>query len=249
MNSCCPETSVSYDLAVLFSTGALISFGHCLGMCGPFIGAFSLGQAAPDAPRPRWLSHARYHGGRLGSYAMIGAVFAVMGGLVGWMTTTRASIALITGSLMLTLCVAWFLGRTFVLKRRLGIARRFDRVLQLLKARFHSIACARSGRRQFGLGLANGFLPCGPVYTVALTAAATGHWAKGALAMLAFGLGTVPALVLVALGAGRISNSLRKKLYTIGMVSLLLISVQLVMRGLSSIDAIPHFSIGAVVLW
>ena len=68
-----------------------------------------------------------------------------------------------------------------------------------------ALAGTRSLFGRYLLGVANGFLPCGPVYTVALTAAATGSAAKGALAMLFFGLGTVPVLLALGLGAARLS--------------------------------------------
>ena len=58
------------DLVSLFLLG-LLGTGHCVGMCGPLVFAFP-GQTG------RFVSHLAYHGGRLGTYAMIGVV---MGGL------------------------------------------------------------------------------------------------------------------------------------------------------------------------
>jgi sulfite exporter TauE/SafE len=52
-----------------------------------------------------------------------------------------------------------------------------------------------------GLGLCWGFLPCGLVYTVLMTAASTGQLATGSLTMLAFGLGTLPSMLGVTLAA------------------------------------------------
>jgi sulfite exporter TauE/SafE len=52
--------------------------------------------------------------------------------------------------------------------------------------------------RALGLGLLWGWLPCGMVYAVLLTAAATGSSWQGAAVMAAFGLGTLPSLLALA---------------------------------------------------
>ena len=50
----------------------------------------------------------------------------------------------------------------------------------------------------YWLGVCLGFLPCGLLYAALAIAMGTGHPGLGALAMVAFGLGTVPALIVVA---------------------------------------------------
>ena len=61
---------------------------------------------------------------------------------------------------------------------------------------------APTGPAAYLLGLALGLLPCGFLYAALVVAAASGGGGFGALAMLAFGAGTVPGLVAVGL-AGR----------------------------------------------
>jgi sulfite exporter TauE/SafE len=63
--------------------------------------------------------------------------------------------------------------------------------------------------RAFGLGLLWGWLPCGMVYAVLLTAAATGSASYGAVVMTAFGLGTLPNLLAVALFVRRVPRMSR----------------------------------------
>ena len=65
---------------------------------------------------------------------------------------------------------------------------------------------ANTAPRAFGLGLAWGFLPCGLVYSVLLIAAATANVATGAATMLAFGLGTSPAMIATGVGALTLSR-------------------------------------------
>jgi len=52
-----------------------------------------------------------------------------------------------------------------------------------------------------GLGLLWGWLPCGLVYSVLLIAAASADVATGASIMIAFGLGTMPAMIATGVGA------------------------------------------------
>jgi hypothetical protein len=63
-----------------------------------------------------------------------------------------------------------------------------------------------SARGEFLLGIALGFLPCGFLYAALAAAAAAGQAALGAAAMVAFGLGTVPSLMVIGIAghaAGR----------------------------------------------
>jgi sulfite exporter TauE/SafE len=62
-------------------------------------------------------------------------------------------------------------------------------------------------------------------------------------------VGTLPVTVLVGLGAYRLSITFRTVMYRVGSVLLLVVSVQLLLRGLSALGWVPHAHIGEVVLW
>ena len=53
--------------------------------------------------------------------------------------------------------------------------------------------------KAFALGSLWGWLPCGMVYSVLLTAMMTGSALSGAIVMFAFGLGTLPTLMTMGL--------------------------------------------------
>lgn len=104
------------DLLLIASLGFLGSFGHCLGMCGPITLAFSLsgqGDAAPDKGMVRWRSlgfHLLLNGGRLASYALVGAAIGGLGSVLvaggqvaGIGSDLRRIMALVTGLLLI-----WF---------------------------------------------------------------------------------------------------------------------------------------------
>ena len=80
---------------------------------------------------------------------------------------------------------------------------------RVVAAHHASIAVRISQRHdsigRLGLGVCWGFLPCGLVYTVLITAASTGHAAAGAITMIAFGMGTLPAMLGLTLAAPALS--------------------------------------------
>ena len=103
--------------------------------------------------------------------------------------------------------------------------------------------------RQFGLGLANGFLPCGPVLAVAFTAAAAAHAGIGMLLMLVYGLGTLPVLLVLAGLGSRLGPRLRQRFSAVGAALVMLLAAQLVLRGLAGLSVVPHLRWGEFVVW
>ena len=67
--------------------------------------------------------------------------------------------------------------------------------------------------------------------------------------MVLFGLGTVPALLAFALGAARMTPATQRGFRTVGAVLVLVIGLQLVLRGAAAIGWIDHLRIGGLMLW
>ena len=153
---------------------------HCAPMCGGFV----LGQVSDrmarlpsahlsECQRLRSAALTPYHLGRLTTYTGLGLA-AGAGGFALQRFGGNAGVFLLIGATLLILQAA----------RRLkpGFALPLTRTL-----------------RGYPLGLALGFLPCGILYAALAAAAATGSLFYGAIAMLCFGLGTVPSLIAVGL--------------------------------------------------
>jgi sulfite exporter TauE/SafE len=197
----------------LFVAGAAGSTLHCVPMCGGFV----LGQVAdrmaamPAARLCEWRRVGAgvllpYHLGRLTTYAGLGAIAGLGGAALArlpWFGLLSAALLLAAAGLFLL----------HALRRAVPL---LSRVLPGLERapRGWNQAIARLTRnldrtRRSGgyvLGLALGFLPCGLLYAALAATAASGSPALGALGMLAFGLGTAPALMAVGIAgqaAGR----------------------------------------------
>lgn len=185
-------------LTGLFVTGLVGSLTHCTGMCGPFV----LSQMAarmeqvPVARMSEWhrLSGAAllpYHLGRATTYAALGAAGGLASGvLAGWGGFRFVA------ALLLALAALFLLGMAVPrLKALWGAAPAETWWSRAIGARARPLFARPTGMRGWLLGVALGFIPCGLLYAALAAAAASGDALAGAFAMLAFTLGTVPALV------------------------------------------------------
>jgi len=175
----------------LFLVG-LLGGGHCVGMCGGIVGALAL---QGNGARPRWPLHLAYNAGRIASYAIAGAIVGALGSLTlvaGPTLPLRQGLYLLA-SLMLVAMGLYLIGMTGSLAWLERAGQGIWRRIQPLTARFLPV---RGVAQALPLGLLWGWLPCGLVYSALVSALATGSALRGAGAMLAFGLGTLPNLLL-----------------------------------------------------
>ena len=173
---------------------------HCVGMCGGIVGALTV---QTPSRRRAWSLHLAYSAGRIASYAAAGAVMGMIGGAslifsqilpVQLLLHVLANLVLIGLGLYLA-----GLGRQLTALESLG-AWLWRRV-QPYGAR---VLPADTAAKAFMLGTLWGWLPCGLVYSLLATALLSGGAASGAVIMLAFGLGTLPNLLLAGLAFKRL---------------------------------------------
>ncbi len=199
--------------AAMLVTGFL-SGVHCLGMCGGIVGAFSTlgGSAAPATvarpPRRRALGRelARqlaFNAGRIGSYSLAGAVAGALGGAGAYVAGALSwQVALyVLANLMLVLVGLYLAGASAWLARIEALGAPLWKRLQPLAAR---LLPARTLPQSVAAGLVWGWIPCGLVYAALAVAVLAGSAERGALAMAAFGLGTLPNLLVAGLAAARL---------------------------------------------
>jgi uncharacterized protein len=178
-----------------FLTALLAGFfgsAHCLGMCGGI--ATALGTASQG--RPAW-QLLLYHGGRILSYSTAGAIAGALGAALGFafaVAQWSAMLRLGTALIIILIGLDISLGAS-ARTRWLRAPERWGAWLwrRLAPARRLPMPSAPRARALL-LGLLWGWLPCGLVYSVLLAAALAGGARGGALTMLGFGLGTLPAM-------------------------------------------------------
>lgn len=191
LNSLAAQSFAAFSLAIV---GGL----HCAGMCGGIVGALQLN-------RPPEVSAARlaagYHAGRLVSYALAGVLAGTLGAALFAVDVVPVQAALLmVGSLMLLAIGAAMFGRGAWFKRIEPAGAWLWRLIAPLARRVYP---PRTGLQALAAGLAWGWIPCGMVYAALPLALVAGGPQQGALVMLAFGLGTLPNLLLVDVVAAR----------------------------------------------
>ena len=219
---------------VFLTTGFAVGFGHCIGMCGPIVVSLSLSLKGRNLIVP----HLLYNFGRVITYTLLGGVM----GATGSFTLVAAHIAGIQkGAMIFAGIVIIIMGLAMSGWFHLGrLSINFHNPRGLLSRGFKTLSQTNSRAAYLPIGLLLGLLPCGPVYTALIAAAGVGMQAdgtmegiaKGMAVMLLFGIGTIPALFLVAklVDLGWLKK--RALVYRLGAVLMIGVGVYFVMKGI-----------------
>jgi sulfite exporter TauE/SafE len=219
---------------IFLTTGFTVGFGHCIGMCGPIVVSLSLNLKGKNL----FLPHLLYNTGRVITYTVLGGVM----GATGSFTLVAAHIAgiqkgalIFAGIIIIVMALAmsgWLpRGRLF------GDYYNPDGIIS---RGFRKLSQIKSTATYFPIGLLLGLLPCGPVYTALLAAAGAGMNATGTLegtvkgmaVMMSFGIGTVPALFLVAKLVDMGWLKKRQIIYRIGTILMIFVGLYFIVQGI-----------------
>ncbi len=210
------------DLVAAISLGLLGSM-HCIGMCGPLV------LAVPGASQTRIgfiVERIVYNTGRAVTYGIMGAVLGVVG--KGILVNVQQDISIIVGVLILVTVAL-----PFGLRSQMEKYSPLKYAYGFVKRQFGVMIRKRGITALFILGMLNGLLPCGLVYTALLGATAVADVWGSALFMIVFGLGTIPALVAVSLTGKLISVKYRSMLTKAIPALSVLLALILILRGMN----------------
>lgn len=184
----------------------LLGGGHCVGMCGGIVSAVSL---SLPGQKPHTGFQFSYNAGRIASYTCAGVLAGLLGSsslFLSHLLPVEKALYLLANLMLVALglyLAGWWRGVLVLEKAGGALWKR----IQPLSKKFLPVHTAGQA---FVLGLLWGWLPCGLVYSVLVVALATGNaWQGGAL-MLAFGLGTLPALLAMGMAAVRLKRFLQQ---------------------------------------
>lgn len=188
--------------------------GHCVLMCGPLVAAVQ--------PR-EWSRAVLMHATRITVYAAIGAVTGAAGAVVSGLGASRWLAWIVAATLIAQAVVSWR-GMT----GRGPVGRVAGRAVSVLSRRLR----AQAGWTPMVWGLINGLLPCGMVYSAATLSAGLASPVAGAAAMAAFGLGTIPVLLLIARPASQVLRTIATRRPWLAPAMLVILAVLIGLRGL-----------------
>lgn len=213
-----------------FLVGLLGSL-HCIGMCGPITLALPVYQGhMVKLISSRFL----YNTGRTITYIFMGAVIGLAGkglslaGIQQWLSVLAGSVLILIVSLPASVS-----GHIRLLKP----ANHFT---SYLRKKFGGLLLRKNLLSVLGIGLINGFLPCGLVYVALTGALATGNLTHSMLYMALFGLGTIPLMFIFSMAGQFVHINIRRKFTKIVPVFIFVLGLLFILRGLNL--GIPYIS-------
>lgn len=178
------------NILTIITIAFLGSFGHCIGMCGGIVVAYSTIKITPESSKvSKSVAHLLYSLGRVLTYSVLGAMFGALGGVATFSNTANGSMLIFAGVVMVLAGLS-LMGKI----KFLTIIEHSFSSSPMYKNAFKRVLNSKSNLSFFVLGMLNGLLPCGFVYFFAITAASTADPLYGALVMAIFGLSTIPAM-------------------------------------------------------
>jgi sulfite exporter TauE/SafE len=199
---------MSLDFFSAFVIG-LLGSGHCVVMCGGI--STMLTTAISNTPQhKKYAIVFAYNFGRIASYSLIGALVAFTSSMaaknMGFPVSLLKTIAGVFLILLGLYLGQWLMWLSHVERLGKGAWRH-------ISPRTKKFIPIKNIQSAFALGALWGWLPCGLVYSTLTWALASADTINGAVIMLFFGLGTLPALLSVSLGTISVKSLLSHTLF------------------------------------
>ena len=223
------------DISILLTAFlvGLLGSGHCFGMCGGIaagLGSLPVQDEPGAESRPRFSSALLFNLGRITSYTVLGLLAAlVLGGAGEMLSIPKWSMILrfITALMIFLIGLQFMFNlQTLAIIER-GGAKIWKRVLPLAVR----ASAMPGGTGRLLVGFCWGFLPCGLVYSILLTASSAPGTLFGGVIMLAFGVGTLPSMLGMSLAAPALATLLNdrwtRRLMGAALILLAVLSVSL----------------------
>jgi integral membrane protein len=200
-------------------------------MCGPIALLIPLQRQRKGL---RYLQLGAYFIGKTLTYALMGLLFGLVGEGV-FIAEYQQEFSIFAGLLMI------LMGLFSLLHLRVkGLGNPLLKGFSLLKNALGKQLSKKTVTSSLSIGFLNGFLPCGLVYTALFGALAMGNWRGSMTYMIAFGVGTIPLMLLLILLGDFLPLALRRRLNQWLPLVVILVGILFILRGLGL--GIPYLS-------
>lgn len=213
-----PEISQGMGYGILFVAGLLTSV-HCIAMCGGIALSQSIKQ---DEKKNNLHTALLYNAGRVLSYTIIGGIVGSLGAVISPSGQFKGIVAMGAGVFMLLFGLKMLNLFSFPAWMKIKLPE-----INIMKASKENHA------RPFLVGLANGFMPCGPLQTMQLYALGTGSAMMGAMSMFVFSIGTVPLMLGLGFLTSLISGKMGRKMLRASAAMVMVLGIIMINRGLA----------------
>jgi uncharacterized protein len=229
--------TMSYGL--VFIIGLVASVSSCIAVTGGLLVAVAAKYNEAIAnltPMQRMKPHIYFNTGRILSYTLLGGVIGALGSALTLSPEINGLLTLIASAVMILLGLQ-------MLKLLPALTRFLPTMPKLFAHFIHDLAERDANGGAFVLGAATFFLPCGFTQALQLYVLAKGSLTIGALTMLAFSLGTLPALLSLSAMSSFVTGTLQRHFLKFAGVLVIVLGISNIQYGLvlagSTMNAIP----------
>ncbi|PAF41520.1 sulfite exporter TauE/SafE family protein [Helicobacter sp. 11S02596-1] len=227
------------DLFSIFVLGLSMSLSHCIGMCGGIVIAYSNGKIHPDSNNfYQTFCHILYNLGRITSYMIIGGISAAIGYGISASMSTKGILFIVVGILLVLFAFLYMFFPKAIAYFEPSIgAKSQSKISMYFQRSFGWLMTSKSPWSFYGLGILNGFLPCGMVYWFALSAALAPSIWMGMVTMGTFGIATfLPMFVLGFISGKMLTTSYRSFFMKLSFVLMLCFGGYSIYKGVLMLE-------------
>ena len=223
----------------MFAVGLATSV-HCVFMCGGLVLTYAVKGTEEGPWYRRLVPHLAYQGAKILSYAAIALVLAGLVTLAGVAVNEQTTlpvtswVQVVAGIYMVLLGIG-MTGKVKVLRHLTPRPPKFL-VNALTRERKKAVSEAQEGHASLVtpivFGLLTGLMPCGPLIAAQAASATQGSVPTGVLGMVAFGLGTMPLMLVFGFASSLLSRQFQAKMQVIAAIGIMVFGLVILNRGL-----------------
>ncbi len=211
--------NLAVELSGFFILGISGGFGHCTLMCNPIVVLVSSRFCADKPGYQLLIPHLFYNAGRIVTYMILGAIAGILGSVLQYAGDTFMNVQRLSSIVGGSFMVLYALSTLFHIHTKL-----------ITKFNFHKLVNGLQLSSPFLFGLAFGLLPCGLSMGAVIGTVATGNAMQSALLMMAFGIGTMAAMMTMAVFSS-VALKYIKILNKFAMVFLIIMGIYFIYMG------------------
>ena len=217
--------TMSYGL--VFLIGLVASVSSCIAVTGGLLVALAAKYNEATATRPglqRLKPLIYFNAGRIISYTLLGGAVGALGSALTLSNEVTGILTIVASAVMIVLGLS-------MLKLFPSLGRVLPRLPKFFGHKIHELAARDAKGSAFVLGAATFFLPCGFTQALQLYVLAKGSFTVGALTMLAFSLGTLPALISLSAVSSFARGAFQKHFLKVAGAAVILLGLMNIQYG------------------
>ena len=226
-----PNISISAHMSygLIFLIGLFAAVSSCIAVVGGLLLALAAkyNEANPNLTGiQKFKPHIYFNIGRILGYTVLGALVGALGSVLALSPSANGYLMVIVSLVMLILGFQ-------LLNLFPGLQRFSPKMPKFISHKIHDLSTKNSKSAPLTLGALTFFLPCGFTQALQLYVLASGSWKIGALTMLTFSLGTLPALLSLSAVSSFVKGVFQKHFLRFAGVLIIMLSLFNINNGLA----------------